>query len=449
MRSLYTWIVVAMVATSSLALLAFTMISDRAQRAFVDPVLQAMDDLELETARDALRTDGPAAAARYLSRLDRAFATRHYLLDATGTDVVTRENEAGWLPPPPAIESRGFVGARFIVTHRSQDGHYWLLSVGPQEDHGGQFVPYYFVAIGVAAILCGLAAAGVVLPIRRLAKVVERFGGGELAVRSHWRRRDELGRLGRSFDEMADRIQRLLLSERRLLEDVSHELRSPLARLTMAVKLARASPDPSAALDRVDRHLERLTSLTAEIVEMVRIEGDPQAQRWEPVDLNDLAAEVIDDCRAETQPRACEIRLAGNIGGSVPCDRELLRRALENVLRNAIRFSPEGSGIDMELRQSPPSVSITVRDYGPGVPPEALERIFEPFFRVDPTRDSDRGGVGLGLSIARRAVALHGGRVTAQNAGPGLRVTLELPRSRAGELRHSAPAREADTTGYE
>lgn len=431
MKSLYTWIVIAMVGTSSLALLAFTMISDRIQKSYVDPVLQAMDGLELASAQDALRTEGSAAAGRYLSHLDRLFGTRHYLLDGNGTDVVSGADRAGWLPHPPAVESRGFIGARFIVTHRSQDGRYWLLSVGPQQAHGWQFLPYYFVVICVAALLCLLAAVGVVLPVRRLAGVVRRFGSGELAARSHWRRGDELGTLGRSFDQMAARLERLLVSERRLLEDVAHELRSPLARLTMAVKLARASPDPAAALDRVDRQLDRLTSLTAEIVEMVRIEGDPQAQRWESVDLDDLLAGLVADCREEAEPRACGVRVTGRIGGPVICDRELVRRAVDNVLRNAIRFSPQGGGIDVELRQEPPWVSVTVRDHGPGVPEEALEQIFEPFFRTDAARDSDRAGVGLGLSIARRAAALHGGRVTARNATPGLAVTIELPQSRS------------------
>ena len=428
MKSLYTWIVIAMVATSSLALVTFTVITDRIQRAYVDPALQAMDGLELEDARDALRTNGPAAVAGYLGRLDRAFGTRHYLLNGNGVDVVSREDRAGWLPHPPLVASRGFIGSRFVVTHRSPDGRYWLLSVGPVEEHGRQFLSYYFVVIGVSAVLCLLAAVGVVLPIRRLANVMHRFGGGELAARSRWRRRDELGTLGRSFDAMADRLERLLVGERRLLQDVSHELRSPLARLTMAVKLARTSSEPRTALDRVDRHLDRLTSLTAEIVEMVRIEGDPQAQRWEAVDLGELVAEVVADCHAEAEPRACEVRIGGHVDGSVTCDRELIRRALENLLRNAMRFSPQGSRVEVELRDAPAWVSLTVRDYGPGVPEAALERIFEPFFRVDESRDSDRGGVGLGLSIARRAVILHGGKVTARNAGPGMMVVIELPR---------------------
>jgi signal transduction histidine kinase len=133
------------------------------------------------------------------------------------------------------------------------------------------------------------------------------------------------------------------------------------------------------------------------------------------------------------EPRACQIRVAGHIAGSLACDRELVRRALENVLRNAIRFSPQGSHVEVELCDAPACVSLTVRDYGPGVPAAALGRIFEPFFRVDESRGSDRGGAGLGLSIARRAVILHGGRVTARNVDPGLMVAIELPRSRVSQ----------------
>lgn len=428
LKSLYTWIFIAMVITSSLGLVAFTMISDNVQRTCVDPVLRAMDELELESARDALQTAGPTGVTRYLTRLDRLYGARHYLVDGHGTDVVSGKDRAIWLPRPPAVESRAFIGARFVVTHRSQDGRYWLLSVGPPVPHGMQFLPYYYVVIGIAAMLCLLAAVGVVLPIRRLASAMARFGSGELAARAKWRRRDELGTLGRSFDDMADRVERLLVSQRRLLEDVSHELRSPLARLTMAVKLARTSTEPAAALDRVDRHLDRLTSLTAEIVEMIRIEGDPQAQRWEAVDLDALIADLVLDCRIDAEPRACEVRVAGSSGDPIACDRELIRRALENVLRNAIRFSPPGAGVDVELHATSSRVTASIRDYGPGVPQGALERLFDPFFRVEEAREADRGGIGLGLSIARRAVVLHEGTITARNASPGLLVLIELPR---------------------
>ena len=429
MKSLYAWILISMVSTSSLGLLAYTMISGHIERTYLQPVLQAMDELQLEDAREALRTGGPAAVSGYLFRLDRLFGTGHYLLDAAGRDIVSGEDRSAWLVRPQAVDSRGFVGEHFVVAHRSGDGRYWFLSVGPRQAHGGTFVPYYLVVVGAAGLLSVLAAAGVVVPIRRLSRVVDRFGKGDLSARSKWRRRDEIGRLGRAFDDMADRLERLVVGERRLLEDISHELRSPLARLKLAIKLARTSNDPRAALDRVERHLDRIASLTAEIVEMVRIEGEPQNQRWEAVDLKGAVEEVMADCRTEADARKCRIQIAGHVAGAIVCDRKLIERALENVLRNAIRFSPEHTAIDMELNDSPTWVTLAVRDFGPGVPANTLERLFEPFFRVDAARDSGRGGVGLGLSIAKRAVVLHCGTITAQNADPGLKVVIRLPRS--------------------
>jgi signal transduction histidine kinase len=419
-----------MVGTSSVALLAFTLISEHSERVYVHPVFRAMDELELESARDALREGGRVAAARYLSRLDRLFGTSHYLLTAEGTDVLSGANRRTWLPSPPAVESRDFVGARFVVSHRSPDGQYWLLSVGPPVDRGGTFIPYYGVVLGAAAVLCMLAAVFIVVPLRRLARLVDRFGQGDLTVRSTWRRGDEIGRLSRSFDAMAGRIERLVLGERRLLEDVSHELRSPLARLKLAVKLVRLSPDPASALDRVDRHLERLTAVTSEIVELTRIEGDPCAHRWQAVDVGELIAETVEDCRLEAEPRGCDIHIEGQLATPIWCDRELVRRAVENVLRNAVRYSPERGRVELVLREDVEDITVAIRDHGPGVAEDCLELIFEAFFRADEARSSDRGGIGLGLSIAKRAVALHGGTIHAHNAHPGLCVTIKLRKKR-------------------
>jgi len=218
------------------------------------------------------------------------------------------------------------------------------------------------------------------------------------------------------------------VSERRLLEDISHELRSPLTRLKLAVRLTRTATDPNAALDRVERETNRITSLVSEIVEMTRMEGDPLSRNAEPVNLRQLVEETVDDCRVEAQLfRGCSIRVEGKLSGELAGDREILRRAFENVLRNAIRYSPEQAIIEVALAESSHLITITVRDYGPGVPAESLTQIFEPFFQVEEGRDEETGGIGLGLSIAKRAVRLHRGTITAQNALPGLRVQIAIP----------------------
>ena len=428
MRSLYFSVALTLLGALSLSLLAFTAISERIERKFINPVFEVMDQLELESAQSAWDKDGSAAVTAYMDHLNHMFGPSHYLLNSNGIDVVSGKSQAAFLPNPPATLSRGFVEGRFIVTHRSADGRYWLLSVGPHQPYRWEFSPYYFLVIGVTAVLCWLAAVFVVMPIRNVTAAVVRFGQGDLSVRTKLQRRDEIGLLARSFNDMAESLERLLLSERRLLEDISHELRSPLARMKLAVKLARTSTDPSGALDRVEREVNRIAALTAEIVEVTRLEGDPRLLKLDSVNLRELVQEAVSDCCREVEPRVCNIRVDAQFSGQVFCDRELLRRAVENLLRNAIRYSPEHAPIDILLAQNIRNVTITVRDYGLGVPDKSLGQIFEPFFRVDEAREADSGGVGLGLSIVKRVVHLHHGTVAAHNAYPGLRVEIALPR---------------------
>src|SRR5262249_49042288 len=236
--------------------------------------------------------------------------------------------------------------------------------------------------VGVIALLCWLAAVRIVAPIRKMTDVVVRFGQGDRSARLKLQRKDEIGGLARCFNEMADRLDTLLMSERRLLEDLSHELRSPLTRLKVAVRLARTAADPKIALDRIERNVNRITSLVSEIVEMTRMEGDPMSFKSEAVSIREVIEETVYDCREEAQLRGCRIALQGQACGEVSGDRELLRRAVENVLRNAIRYSPQQATIEVQLAEDAQFATITVRDYGPGVPAESLTQIFEPFFRV-------------------------------------------------------------------
>jgi signal transduction histidine kinase len=387
-----------------------------------------MDELQLQSARHAFESGGRAAAASYLAELNRLFGTSHFLLNSGGVDVVSGEQRGKLLPAAPVSRSRSWIHGQYVVTHRSEDGRYWFLAVDPRTPNQWTLSPFYALVIAVAGTLCWLAAIAVVSPIRRLTAVVERFGRGDLSARAAMTRGDEIGELARSFDGMAERLQTLVTSERRLLQDISHELRSPLTRLKLAIRLARTATDQKSALDRVDREANRITSLVSEIVEMTRMEGDPAARAMEPVELARVVEETVDDCRIEAQLfRGCNIRVQGKLSAEVSGDRELLRRAVENVLRNAIRYSPEKSNIDLTLAEKASSASLVVRDYGPGVPAELLNQIFEPFFRVGEARDEETGGIGLGLSIAKRSVRLHRGTITAENAEPGLRVKIEIP----------------------
>jgi signal transduction histidine kinase len=223
-------------------------------------------------------------------------------------------------------------------------------------------------------------------------------------------------------------LQQLLTSERRLLADISHELRSPLARLKFAVRLARSSSDQGLALDRIERDVDRIAFMVSELVEITRAEGDPEARKFAIVDLEQVVKDIISEERLDAELRECRLRLSGRLERPLWGDPELLRRAVANVLQNAIRYSPTPSAVEVTLAETADASIIEIRDHGPGVPEEELSQIFKPFFRAEESRDTNNGGMGLGLSIAMRAVQIHQGAITAQNANPGLKVKIVLPR---------------------
>jgi two-component system, OmpR family, sensor histidine kinase CpxA len=284
--------------------------------------------------------------------------------------------------------------------------------------------------------VCYLLALYLTSPVKKLKSVVQQFAEGNLEVRMSpqlGNRRDELADLGREFDRMAERIAALISSQNRLLADISHELRSPLARLTVALELARKNTNSKgvAALDRIEMESERVNKLVGQLLALTRLESGAERVPPETVALDELVQQVIDDANYEALPQQKEVKALqldpSRMRGSV----ELLRSGIENVVRNAIRYTMEGSAVEVSLTTRLDSALITVRDHGPGVPESELEHIFEPFYRIGEARERSSGGVGLGLSIAERTVKLHGGSIRAANAPDGLLVTIELPLSAA------------------
>ncbi|MBS1806423.1 MAG: HAMP domain-containing protein [Acidobacteria bacterium] len=431
-HSLYVWVLLAMVSILSMSFVVFRAISQKMQAERIDPVYDQFDELQLESARAILQRWGQESVAQYMHRLDGLFGGSHYLLDGSGEDLVSGTDRSEMLPKPPAVKSRGAWHGHWEITHRSADGKFWFAAEGAQPRWNiWAFLPYYFLVLGATGILCWIAAAGVISPIRRIANSIAQFGQGDLSVRVETDRPDEIGQLGRSFNDMAERMERLITSERRLLSDISHELRSPLARLKFAMKLARTSNDPAAALERIERDVNRIASLVSDIVAINVVEDDPALEEKKDICVRDIIDEVTHDCQVEAQARGCTIEVGGQVCGEVLGNPELLRRAVENVVRNAIRYSPERTAVEVALGEDERDARITVRDYGPGVPEQAMERIFDPFFRVEEARNTNGGGSGLGLSIAKRAVCVHRGKIVAENATPGLRVTISIPLARA------------------
>ena len=288
-------------------------------------------------------------------------------------------------------------------------------------------MPFYLVALASIVFISWLSAVGIASPLRKVATAADQFGRGDLGARVAYRGRNEIGQVAQSFNGMADRIQTLMTAERRLLQDVSHELRSPLTRLNFAAELARTASDRDAAIDRLQVDLDRLDALVGELLAITRAEGDPGARRFQRVELDRLIDDVVEACQLEADARPCAMVIAGHLNRPVLGDDELLRRAVENVLRNAIRYAPAGSVVELSRVEEGEQAVVQIRDFGPGVPADVIEKLFDPFFRVDPSRQTESGNIGLGLSITQRAIHLHRGTIGIENASPGLRVTMRLP----------------------
>ena len=434
MKSIFTKIVVWSCGTLTLSLVALFLltgfIARRSERG--RGMIPRLQSFELTEARNVYESGGTRAAAVYLTRLNTAFGARHYLLNSSGRDVLTGEDRSKLLAlvgnqwDEPVGSPEGLLTASI-----SGDRKYRLLVAMPPPFEIGDFLPYCGLMVFAVGLLSWPLAVNIAAPLRTLAAVVDRFGQGDLSARIRLSRNDEIGNLAGSFNRMADRLETLLVAERRLLQDVSHELRSPLARLSLAAELARTAPDHNMAFMRVRKEVSRLSELIGALLEVTRNEGDPSSRTRESLALDELLREIVEDCRIENAHRTRGILLLAADPTPFSGDRELIRRAIENVLRNAMYYAPDESKVEIALTFAGERARISIRDHGPGVPDEFLPKIFQPFFRVDESRNFSTGGSGLGLSIALRAGLLHNGEIHAGNAHPGLLVDIYLP---AGNL---------------
>lgn len=307
--------------------------------------------------------------------------------------------------------------------------------------------PPFFMVLGfrvaiflvVGGCICYLMAWRITAPVRRLRQAVQQLADGNLKARSGietGHRGDEITDLGGDFDRMAERIEMLVLSQRQLVRDISHELRSPLARLQVALELARrnAPPQTEQALDRIELEGERLNELIGELLTLSLLESDTSFITSEPVEMQGLLNEVVEDASFEAVESNRLVELI-SVPALVLGNRELMRRALENVVRNALHYTAEWTSVEVvSIMEENSTLVVRVLDHGPGVPDQMLSTIFQPFYRVAEARDRLSGGKGIGLAIAARSVALHGGLVKATNRPEaGLEVEIRLPVMVLGE----------------
>lgn len=292
--------------------------------------------------------------------------------------------------------------------------------------------PVLVAAIVVSAAVCFLLARHLASPLKRVRDASARLASGDLAARAGAivsERRDEIGDLVRDFDAMAERLNLLASTQKQLLSDISHELRSPLARLHVAVELARrkAGPDAEKDLNRIEAEATRMNELVGQLLMFARADSEKPAVT-ELFDLSDVVHRVATDSDYEARQTGRSVRVRHADTAVVRGDAALLASAIENVVRNGCRYTPPGTAVDIFLTVTHVHALVVVRDHGPGVPPQDVDRIFLPFHRVGASRDRESGGAGLGLSIAARAATVHGGSIRAVNAeGGGLQVTLEVP----------------------
>jgi len=267
-------------------------------------------------------------------------------------------------------------------------------------------------------------------PIRILRTALESVADGQLATRigvSMGNRNDELVDLAKHFDYMISRLERLIETQRRLLHDVSHELRSPLARLQAATDLMQQQPDRTAEfVARIQRDTVRMDTLLGELLTLAKLDTGVSGNLESAVDLAEIIGEIVEDSRLVADQKNCSIVASGLDSIVMNGSHELIHRAIENVVRNAVRFAPSNTNVAISSTMESGFVRVTVSDCGPGVPEDLINQIFEPFVRISPSNSSD--GYGLGLAISRRVMDAHGGTIVAANRIPsGLLVTMEFP----------------------
>ena len=418
-------------------------------------------------AARAFENGGPTALKTWLEGLGPSEVfSRTFVVEPSGKEMLGRplpqylrgSGDAGSPSSGASAEPISPVGGALVLV--SASGDIYHVVVGPlrqsprlfgELEQPGVPTQTLLLALVVSAGVCFLLARYLVAPIDRLRHATRRMAGGDLDVRvsqSMRGRQDDLGLLATDLDTMAERVRNLLETKQQLLRDVSHELRSPLARLQLALSLARRQDNPAERhLARIACEADRLEQLIARTLKLARLERPTGSLEQEQIDIGDSLKNIVNDVAIEADAQGC--RVSVEVAPSLVAlgDPELLRSSFENIIRNAVRYSPPGTQVSITARRTKSLthrgewVEVMVYDQGPGVPAKDLALIFEPFYRVDVARDRAGGGEGLGLAIAARAVALHKGVIEARNLpSGGLAVSVTLPLLEQGTKPAVTPA---------
>ncbi|ROT95437.1 HAMP domain-containing protein [Altererythrobacter sp. FM1] len=374
----------------------------------------------VEAAANALERGGPPGLEQQIANWPAAYRER------LTTDPLASDSCAPTVDPRAIARAANDYCLRYALPPLTDGDEDWVSTVAP---------PDYLIAIALAGLaFSAVLAAYLTSPIHRLQAGFGRLAQGDLSVRlgpTMGRRKDEVADLARDFDAMAERLQELVDARDRLLHDVSHELRSPLARMRLAADLLRRDPARlETSLDRIDHEADHLDALVGELLTLARLESDAGPSE-DYFDLLEVLRLVVNDAQFEAEAQGVTLNV------ELPADSsddewlilgsgQLVHRAFENILRNALRFSPQGLAVHLTLaRTGTGCCTVTVDDEGPGIAEGEAARLLQPFVQG---ANQSGAGFGLGLGIARRAIAASGGSVTLANrASGGLRVTITLP----------------------
>jgi two-component system sensor histidine kinase CpxA len=400
-----------------------------------------------EEAVKAYESGGPEAFARFSQSNGHDHERQLFLLDGFYKDVLSRQLSNDGLRVAHAAKDgqivvlRGHIAAYKFV---STSGHPYILMLNLKSDLRqiwdallGEGLPFGISLILLVTLLCFALAYHIASPIHSIQSTARRVAQGDLQARvppSVSRRYDELAALAKDFDSMVNRLDSLIQTQKKLLNSVSHELRSPLARINLSLALLRTrfSADSDDLFQRLDRDVERIDLLMGQLLTLSRLEAGFSSAEREDVDFAQLVEEVAADGNFEAQALGKSVSLQTTGSIVLPnADPHALRSACENIVRNAVRFTRPGSDVLIVLeidRGAPePLASLSVRDHGPGVPEESLQTIFQPFFRISGDGEATEGN-GLGLAIASEAIRLHRGTIRAENLRPeGFEIIIHLP----------------------
>jgi two-component system sensor histidine kinase CpxA len=404
--------------------------------------LESVLNEHLRNAAHTLRDGGVGALRSMLSQQLDFGRISVFVLDADKRDLLARE-----VPPEViAAHDHAIADAQGLSANRMRlrvltapDGAKYMAIArfeGPTPlrllyRHPSTFWLHVAVAMAISACFALLLAAYITAPLARIRASARRVARGDLSAHIGdlpFGRSAEILALASEFDQMTARLRDLVEGQRRLIRDVSHEMRSPLSRLRIALELARAQTGTDATqLDRIEREAERLEEMIAQAIQLTRMETTAPS-KVEDIALDQVIRDIADDAAFEAQARPCALHIAQSEPLSVRAEADLVASAIENVVRNAVKYTGADTTVSIRLDRVDGQARVRVRDCGPGVAAGDCTRIFEPYFRTDVARQRRSGGSGLGLAIAKRAVERQGGRIRASNVdGGGLEVEILLP----------------------